>query len=187
MTTPTQSKMAPTFINSEKESDPFLKKTKEQLEKKWSVTTMDSLFKITDLAYFLVALGRVDEAKEIGSFLAKTSPFTGNFNLWTPVGHAILLHSHLLRMEGKETEARNFLKPVLENPVSKPLPQEYAEQKLAKIHASIELARKDKVKKASCQEMARNIGSSAESVGGPMGRPSGIGRPSRPAHRESGV
>jgi hypothetical protein len=96
------------------ESHPFLKKHKASLEKRLSLTKMDSLYAEVRLAWLLVAQGRTDEALEIAHFLR--SDFTGNHNLWSPTADALCLEARLRRARGDENERHELIARVLEHP-----------------------------------------------------------------------
>jgi hypothetical protein len=104
----------PAVFYSAGESHPFLEKHKASLEKRLSLTKMDSLYAEVRLAWLLVALDRTEEAIEIAHFLQ--SDFTGNHNVWSPTADAICLEARLRRARGEEKERKGLVARVLEHP-----------------------------------------------------------------------
>ncbi len=155
MATSTQALGAPPFLNAEREKDPFIRRVKEPLARTWSASTMNGLFNVTYLAYFLAALDRGDEAEEIGIYLAKRAPFNGNANLWAPVGYSIALRGRLRRVAGRPAEAMAALQPILDNPVEVARTRDEGMKRLNGIPAALEEAANQKLKKAAADGMAR--------------------------------
>ena len=159
MTTVTKPKgKVPDFANPTKEKEPFIKVYKQGLCKKWSTSTMAALFKLTDLAFYLTALDRFAEAEEICDYMRQVAPYSGNFNLWTPVGESVSLHARLKRMQGKSaTQAKAVLKPILDNPFRVALPKAEASAKLKVLPSALAEAFADKSQKRACEDMARKL------------------------------
>ena len=84
----------------EGESNRYVAKFKATLCKRWSSTRMETLYEIFDLAAFLWALERNDEALAIAASVVAavpTPPPLGggfNFNIWCPAtySHALMIH-----------------------------------------------------------------------------------------------
>ena len=56
---------------------------------------------MADLAWFLVALDRYDEAIEVASFVAERVTFQGDYDIWSPACRAILCGPYCLRHLGR--------------------------------------------------------------------------------------
>jgi hypothetical protein len=92
--------MPPTEALPEGESNRYVAKFKASLCKRWSITRMETLFEIFNLAAFLWALDRDKEALAIAATVADAipaPPLAGrgvNYNLWCPAtwSHALLVH-----------------------------------------------------------------------------------------------
>lgn len=83
------------------ESNRYLAKFKASLCKRWSITRMETLYEVFDLAAFLWALERNDESLSVAASVAVSiptpPPLSGrgfNYNLWCPTtySHALLVH-----------------------------------------------------------------------------------------------
>jgi hypothetical protein len=91
----------PTEALPEGEPNPYLAKFKASLCKRWSLTRGETLYEIFDLAAFLWALERKDEALAVAGAVATGMPGPPplprggfNYNLWCPAtfSHALLVH-----------------------------------------------------------------------------------------------
>lgn len=89
----------PAAVAREEDANRHLARMKASLARRWSLTRMRELFDAVHLAWCFVALGRTDEAREVVGALAAV-PFAGDYNIWTPVGHAICLQARLEREAG---------------------------------------------------------------------------------------
>lgn len=85
---------------------PFVRKFKTSLCTKWSYTKADSVWSMGDLACFLWALGRREEALDIACEVAAQipgpPPLKGgrfNYNIWSPASR---LHSLVVRLEAEK-------------------------------------------------------------------------------------
>jgi hypothetical protein len=83
------------------EPNPFLSRFKASLSRRWSLTRMETLYEISDLAMFLWALERRQEAFEVAASVAIGIPAAPalpeggfNYNLWCPatLSHALVIH-----------------------------------------------------------------------------------------------
>jgi hypothetical protein len=83
------------------ESNRFLAKFKSSLSKRWSLTRMETLYEIADLAVFLWALDRKEDALAVAASVAAgipaPPPFSRggfNYNVWCPAtfSHALVVH-----------------------------------------------------------------------------------------------
>lgn len=158
-TTAAKSKgVVPDFAKPAKEDEPFIRKFKEGLCKKWSTSTMNALFKLSDLAFYLTALGRLSEAEAVCAYMVKTVPYTGNFNLWTPVGESVSLDARLKRLQSKsDSRARAALRPILAHPFRVALPRAEASAKLKALPLALAEAFAGKSQKIACEDMARKL------------------------------
>lgn len=148
----------PDFANPTKEDEPFVRKYKEGLCKKWSTSTMAGLFRLSDLAFYLTALGRFSEAEAVCAYLLKTVPYAGNFNLWTPVGESVALDARLKRLQGKsDSRARAALRPILDHPFRVALPRAEASARLKALPLALTAAFAGKSRKTACEDMARKL------------------------------
>jgi hypothetical protein len=84
------------------EPHPYLAKIKPGLAKRFALTRMEPLFEAVDFAWYLVALGREDEARSLVDDIAAGLTFTGNHNIWSPASKAITLAARFARLAGEE-------------------------------------------------------------------------------------
>jgi hypothetical protein len=85
----------------EGEPNRYLAKFKSSLCKRWSLTRMETLYEIADLALFLLALDREEEALAVAASIAASIPAPPplprggfNYNVWCPAtfSHALVVH-----------------------------------------------------------------------------------------------
>jgi hypothetical protein len=71
---------------------------------------------MADLATYLLALDRHEEAAEIGKFVSENVPFQGNYNLWSPAAAAIVVGVRALRLLGQSETAERVYQAIRDNP-----------------------------------------------------------------------
>lgn len=156
-TKPEAASDVPGFLDPEKEPHAFLKAHKQALQKKWSLKSMNPLFDAVDLAYYLAALGRTADAAEISGLIADSVSFSGNYNVWSPVGYAICLRARLLRQAGRAGDADAALKPVIATPMVRTPVQAQIDKDLAALPDELDKALAGTAKKAACSNAARKL------------------------------
>jgi hypothetical protein len=154
---PDSAGQAPAFLDPAKEAHAFIKAHKQALQKKWSLKSMNPLFDAVDLAFYLTALGRDADAAEICGLIADSVSFSGNYNIWSPVGYAICLRARLLRSAGQAGAADAALAPVIAKPMVLTPPQAQMDKDLAALPAALDKALAASAKKAACQTGARKL------------------------------
>lgn len=84
------------------ETNRYLAKFKASLCKRWSVSRMETLYEIADLAAYLWALERPREAVAVAASVATAVPAPPalpanrvNYNIWCPATHSHALVAHL--------------------------------------------------------------------------------------------
>jgi hypothetical protein len=96
------------------ESNRYLAKFKSSLSKRWSLTRMETLYEISDLAMFLWALDRKSEALAVANSVAASipapPPLPGggfNYNVWCPVtlSHALVVYLTAPRAQADASRA----------------------------------------------------------------------------------
>jgi hypothetical protein len=147
----------PPAFSAEGETNAFLSAYKESRAGRWSLTRMEPLFEAVDLAVYLIALDRPGEALEVVSFLSSSVAFTGNYNIWTPVGYALCWQARLHRLAGDTARADAALQRVREHPFLVNLRQERVGQLLDRARADIDAASREKTAKAACHKLARAL------------------------------
>jgi len=104
----------PSRFQPEREQHKFLKRFKASWVKRYRPTRMEEIFEAVDLATYLSALGRNDEAEALLAFVTDGAAFGGNFNVWTPMGCALVLLARLRRLGKDAAGARRALAPLIE-------------------------------------------------------------------------
>jgi hypothetical protein len=99
-------------------------RAKASLAKKWSLTRAETLGDAVQLAWFSVALGRLDEARELAEHIAERVTFTGDYNVWTPVANAIALAARLARERNDEPRRASLIARLVEHPALAKMPRE---------------------------------------------------------------
>lgn len=107
----------------EGETNKFLKKFKAGLSKRLSLSRMNELLEEARLGYYLHALERDKEALVVAEFLPAQVEFTGNFNIWTGVGDALVLSARLNRLAGNQAKHQADIARLKEHPIWHKMPQ----------------------------------------------------------------
>jgi hypothetical protein len=98
------------------ETVPKLASFKRVRAGKWSLRSVKSLSEMAELATYLFALGRYEEAAEIGQFVSEEVLFSGNYNLWSPASYSIVVGARASRLLGQEDRASKIFAPLKTNP-----------------------------------------------------------------------
>ena len=98
------------------ETNPKLVRFKVARVGKWNLRSSKSLWDMADLATYLLALDRLEEAAAIGEFISQSVLFEGNYNLWTPAARAIAVGVRALRLLGQSERADRIYQPIREHP-----------------------------------------------------------------------
>jgi hypothetical protein len=106
----------PLAFEFEGENVPKLAKFKRVRAGKWSLRSAKSLSEIAELATYLLALERYEEAAEIGQFVSEGIEFSGNYDLWSPASQSIAIGARASRMLGQEDRASKIFAPLKTNP-----------------------------------------------------------------------
>lgn len=102
------------------ESNSYVAKFKSSLSKRWTLTRMETLYEISDLAMFLWALERSEEAIAVASSIASAIPGPPalprggfNYNLWCPAtfSHGLVVHLSTDRRQSNASRAAIMLDP----------------------------------------------------------------------------
>src|SRR6185436_2049521 len=91
----------PPDVFNQPEPHPYLAKRKQSLSQKFGWNKMEVLFETCDLAWYLVALDRKEEAYQLAASVANGIVFSGSYNVWTPASLSIALAARLARQAGK--------------------------------------------------------------------------------------
>jgi len=95
----------PERFRDKHEEHKYLRRFKKTWKRRFKPTRMEPLLEGVDLANYLVALGRKEEARDLLHHLVDDAVFDGNYNIWTPVGCGIILLARLNRI-GADPGAR---------------------------------------------------------------------------------
>ncbi len=88
---------------------PLIAKKKASLAAKFSPKRMSALYSYVEIAWYLAAVERLDEARAMTDWVVDHVPFTGDFNVWTPASCAIALSARLARQNGDDASRQRTL------------------------------------------------------------------------------
>jgi hypothetical protein len=103
----------PEAFASDRESHEFLARVKKKASKNFRRTSAECLRNAGQLAFYLHALGRDEEALAVCRFLGQVQ-FDGNFNRWSPLETVLCLQARLARAQGNAEEAAESVRRVRE-------------------------------------------------------------------------
>jgi hypothetical protein len=144
----------PSALVSE-EHNKYLARTKASLAKKWSLTRSESLFDTAYLGWFLVALGRDGEARELMDYVAERIVFSGDHNIWSPASAAITLAARLARQAEDEARRAALVARLVEHPATAVMPRDALIKWVAEAQKDVRSAEVDPSQKWACQGFAR--------------------------------
>jgi len=90
----------PSVFSPDGEENKYIGQFKTARLDKWSVTSGKGLGEIQSLAIWLVALGRLDEAIQVGAFMSNHLTFKGNWDRWTFAGGCLAIPGHAAWLKG---------------------------------------------------------------------------------------
>src|SRR5690348_7148325 len=99
----------PAAFDPEQEPDKFLGGIKKRASSKFSRKRQASVELGVRLAYWLLVLGKEDQAVEVCRFLGEYQ-FAGNFSLWSWVESALVLQSRIARKHDRLEESAECLR-----------------------------------------------------------------------------
>ena len=135
----------------------FVAAYKRSLARRLSLTRMEALFDEVSLAVFLDALGRADEALAIVSFLSSQVTFTGDQNIWTPVGLGICVEARLRRQAGDLAGADRALDRLRAHPFRVRESRADVRARIAELTAELDGELAGPSRRAACDSAARTL------------------------------
>ena len=135
----------------------YVAKAKASLAKKASLSRMDPLYDAVELAWFLTALDRGDEAKPLLDWIIAGVPFKGNYSTWSPAGAAICLRARLARIEGDEAMRASVVNRLVANPAYATVERPQIDDRIADDAQDIDVALADKSQKWACHRLGRAL------------------------------
>jgi hypothetical protein len=136
------------------EPNALVAKAKRALAKKLSLTRMGSLFGLVEIGWYLAALDRAEETCALLEEVTDTIAFTGDYNIWTPVGEAICLSA---RCTPSAARRKQLLARLVKNPaLGKIGSREHLKMVLGHSSQLIEQARAARAKTA-CTLIAQGL------------------------------
>src|SRR5215472_14409415 len=127
----------PAVIAAAGDPNRHLARWKASLARRWSLTRMHELFEAVELAWCFVALSQAQEAQEIVRAVGMVS-FEGNYNIWTPVGHALCLQARLARLASDAQAWEAVMARIRAHPVNATNSPEAARKLMAELPEEIE-------------------------------------------------
>jgi hypothetical protein len=136
-------------------------RAKTALAKKWSLTRAETLADAAHLAWFFVALGRDEEARELADHVAERVTFTGDGSVWTPAAHFLALAARLARLRGDEPRRASLVARLVEHPAVASSPPEALARALGEPGKDIRSAEIEASQKWALQGFARGCARAA--------------------------
>ena len=140
------------------EGNKSIARAKGAVAKKWSLTRADSLEGAVELAWFLVALGREDEARELVDSIVEGVTFSDDPKVWSPVANAIALAARLARRRADEVRRASLVARLVEHPA---VAREAFAKWLAEAQKDLRSAEVETAQKWACQGFARGCARAA--------------------------
>jgi hypothetical protein len=145
----------PSVLSADDESNKLVARTKGALAKKWSLTRSETLAEAAHVAWFLVALGRDDEARALADHIGERVTFTGDRNLWAAAATSIALSARLARLGGDDARRATLVARLVVNPAVAIAPREALVKSVAEADKDVRSAEVDPSQKFACQGFAR--------------------------------
>ena len=139
----------------EDDGNKLVAKTKATLAKKWNVTRVDSLEGAVKLAWFLVALHREKEARELAELVGERVVFGGDIAVWAPAASCIALAARLARLQNDEARRASLVARVVEHPAVAGLDREALVKWIAVAGKDVRSAEVDPSQKYALEGFAR--------------------------------
>lgn len=141
------------------ESHKLLRALRNNLSRKFSVKSGNSLLLASELASYLYVFDRVEEALEMLIFLERNIVFSGDHNIWTPVGNSICLLSRIRKSEGSSAESERLLNRIVENPfaVPEPIIGKFSLVRVSRIRGVLDSAARDSSDKLACNKLSNAL------------------------------
>lgn len=141
------------------EGHKLLRALRNNLSRKFSVKSGNSLLLASELASYLYVLARIEEALEILSFLERNIVFSGDHNIWTPVGNSICLLSRIRKREGSSAESERLLNRIVESPfaVPEPIIGKFSLVRVSRIRGVLDSAARDSSDKLACNKLSNAL------------------------------
>ncbi|MDQ1317852.1 MAG: hypothetical protein QG588_1507 [Candidatus Poribacteria bacterium] len=147
----------PEVFSPVSEQNKFLRTYKSSIQRRLTFTRMEGLFEEVDLAFYLTALKRTDEALQSITFLVSNVEFNGNYNIWTPVGFGICLQERLYRLAGKNQFAETALKRIQVHPFQAESTKTHVEKDIAELQSELEDGYHEKSIRTACRKLSRTL------------------------------
>lgn len=139
----------------EDDGNASIKRAKAALAKKWSLARAESLAGIAQLAWFLVALRREKEARELADLVADGVTFDGNQALWSPASSSIALAARLARLGNDEPRRAALVATLVAHPAVPTMARDDLLKTLALANRDIRSAEVEPSQKYACEGFAR--------------------------------
>lgn len=133
----------------------YLGRAKAALAKKWSLTRVESLADASDIAWFLLALGRADEARELADHVSERAGAVSDPAAWLPVSLAMALGARLARLAGDEPRRAALVARMAARPAVPAQPPAALVKAIAEADKDVRSAEVDPSQKWACQGFAR--------------------------------
>lgn len=141
------------------EHNKYLGRVKASLAKTWSLSRADSISGATHLAWFLVALGREAEARELADHVADAAPGGGDRASTVATSSAMALAARLARLGGDDARRASLVDRLVARSAATAAPRGPAA--LAEAEKDVRSAEVDPSQKHACQGFAQGCARAA--------------------------
>lgn len=146
----------PNRFHADGEEHRYVQRFKKSWVKRYRPTRSEEVFEAVDLAHFLAALEREDEATALLEFVTDGAAFKGNFNLWTPMGYALVSLAWLRRRAGDDEGASRALDPLRETSFRVAVPTDEPRELVEATPGELDNAAND-TQKWGCLALSRHL------------------------------
>jgi hypothetical protein len=143
------------------EANKSVARAKAALAKKWSLAKKESLLDAAQLGWFLVALGREREARELADLVADGVAFGTDRDAWAAASYTIALAARLARSNGDQARRASLVARLVEHPAVAATPREAFARSLADAGRDVRSAEIESSSKWACQGFARGCARAA--------------------------
>jgi len=152
---------APSFLAAADESNKTVARAKAALAKKWSVTRPETLADATQLGWFLVALKRENEARELADHIFEGMGSSMDTGAWSAAAPAIALAARIARQRDDTARSRALVDALVKRPAIAASPREAFLKSLSEAEKDVRSAEVESSPKWACQFFARGCARAA--------------------------
>ncbi len=143
------------------DSNKSIARAKASVAKKWSLTRAESIASTAQLAWFLVALGRDGEARELVDYIADGVEGGGDPRVWSAASNAIALAARLARQSDDEARRASLVAHLVAHPAVASTPRDAFVKWVAEAEKDVRSAGVESSQRWACEGFARGCARAA--------------------------